>query len=260
MHATIIDLAKDAAIAAGEITQSYFRNVEIREKAINNLVTQADIDAQKEIVRHIHSLFPTDEILGEESDHTAALDAPRLWIIDPLDGTGNYAHGIPHYCISIAFAAQGRVEAGVVYDPVRREMFHAARGEGAFCNGEKIEVSHLTDLQRALIATGFYYDRGELMEKTLSVLGRLFRATIQDIRRTGSAALDLWWVAAGRLDAYFEYRLSPWDFAAGMLIAREAGGRVVDRYGQECRIDSQGVVASTEEIMDNLLEHVRWID
>jgi myo-inositol-1(or 4)-monophosphatase len=240
-----LPVAEIAAKKAGEVVRSLFGNVEVAEKGENfNLVTEADTSAERAIIEIVRKKFPDDAILGEESAAGTALDAPRLWIIDPLDGTTNFAHRIPHFSISIAFAVSGEVQCGVVFHPVGNECFCAQRGTGAWCNGIPIRVSSTGTLSKAVIGTGFYYERGPLMLRTLDALRKLYTARIRGMRRIGSAALDLCYVACGRFDGYFEYQLSPWDFAAGMLILKEAGGRFTDSDGVDRGLFSKGVISS----------------
>ncbi|OQA04001.1 MAG: Inositol-1-monophosphatase [Bacteroidetes bacterium ADurb.Bin397] len=150
------------------------------------------------------------------------------------------------------------VDTGVVFDPMREELFHAQVNNGAFLNGKKIQTSAVSTMEKAIIATGFYYDRSELMEMTLAAIHKLFKANIQGIRRMGSAALDMCWLAAGRYDGYFEYMLSPWDFAAGMLIVTEAGGIVLDRYGKHNGLLSKGIICSNKSLNRQFVDAVSW--
>ncbi len=181
------------------------------------------------------------------------LPPPYRWIIDPLDGTVNFAHGFPMFCVSIAFEAKGIVEYGVVYDPLREELFEAKRGGGATLNGEYIRVSSIDRLDAALLATGFPYDIRERLPQTLARLGRVM-AVAQGVRRAGSAALDLCYVASGRLDGFFEENLKPWDTAAGVLIVSEAGGRVSTFSVDPYELTSPNVVASNGLLHANILE------
>jgi len=180
------------------------------------------------------------------------LPPPYRWIIDPLDGTVNFAHGFPMFCVSIAFEAAGLVEYGVVYDPLREELFEARRGGGATLNGQPIKVSSIDRLDAALLATGFPYDIRERLPETLERLGRVM-AVAQGVRRAGSAALDLCYVASGRLDGFFEENLKPWDTAAGTLIVTEAGGRVSTFSGGPYELTSPNIVASNGKLHSNLL-------
>ena len=255
-----LEIAKKAARFAGRVIMEQQGKASISEKAANNLVTEADLSAQETIVEMISSHFPDHSIIAEEQDLEIKSSAPDQWIIDPLDGTNNYAHMIPHFSISIAYARSGRVEAGVVYDPVRNEMFTAIRGGGAYLNGKPIRVSGARSLREAVIATGFYYDRGRIMRKTLSSIEKLFEANIHGIRRFGTASLDLCWVACGRFDAFFEYTLSVWDFAAGMLILEEAGGQCTDQEGIALDLSKSGLAVSNGNFHDDFLAIVGWTD
>ncbi len=253
-----IEIAQEAARKAGKIILELQGPTSFSEKTESNLVTEADLAAQETIIKMIREHFPGDSIIAEEQDISANIDDADLWIIDPLDGTNNFAHSIPHFCISIAYARSGRVMTGVIFDPVRDEMFTALKGRGAFLNRKHIGVSRAGTLQKAIIATGFYYDRGLIMRKTLNNIKTLFEANIHGIRRFGSAALDLCWVACGRFDAYFEYTLSTWDFAAGMLIVEEAGGTCTDQKGGRLDLNSTGIIASNDKFHNELLRIVGW--
>ena len=251
-----LQLAQEAALKAGDIIIEKQGKAEITEKGKNNLVTEADYDAEELIINMIRDRFPNHQFMAEETDLTAKGEAENLWIIDPLDGTNNYAHSIPHFSVSIAYASLGRVMVGVVYDPVRKEMFTAIGNQGAYLNKKQIQVSQAASLQEAIIATGFYYDRGVIMRKTLTTIEKLFDANIHGIRRFGSAALDICWVACGRFDAFFEYNLSTWDFAAGMLILEEAGGCINDHNGNRFDLNSTGIIASNGRFHETFLDIV----
>lgn len=252
------ETAEKAARRAGELILGYRGSAIISEKSLNNLVTEADYKAQEAIVKTILDNYPDHSIIAEEKDLSAKRDSDNLWIIDPLDGTNNFAHNIPHYCISIAFARSGQIMGGVVFDPERDEMFTSVKGEGAFLNKNPINVSKAQSLQEAVVATGFYYDRGSMMRKTLDSIEKLFENNIHGMRRFGSAALDLCWVACARFDAYFEYNLSIWDFAAGMLILEEAGGKLNDQKGDELTLNSTGIAVSSGKFHDQFLNIVSW--
>jgi myo-inositol-1(or 4)-monophosphatase len=251
-----LQVAQKAARQAGNLILKQQGSAIIYEKAFSNLVTEADYSAQKAIIHLIHEHFPDHSIIAEENDWSAKIDALDLWIIDPLDGTNNYAHSIPHFCISIAYARSGQVVAGAVFDPIRNEMFTALQFKGAYLNETPINVSGAESLSEAIVATGFYYDRGAMMRKTLSSIEKLFEANIHGIRRFGSAALDLCWVACGRFDAYFEYKLSVWDFAAGMLIVKEAGGSCTDQLGNPLNLRSTDLAVSNGIFHNNLLQTI----
>jgi myo-inositol-1(or 4)-monophosphatase len=223
----IAALAKKAALEAGSMIASKRQSGDVHRqyKAQQELVTSADLAADKLIIDLIKSRYPEHRILSEETytdkSQTHDLDQP-LWIIDPIDGTVNYAHGHFMVAVSIAFAIDGEVQVGIVYNPFLSEMYSVIKGQGSFLNGAKLTVSQQTNLGKALIATGFPYDKTTvpaIMARTEKVL-----MNCQDIRRLGSAAMDICWVACGRLDGYFE-SLSPWDFAAARLVALEAGAK-----------------------------------
>ena len=252
-----LSVARKAAEEAGEVMKSLLGNVQVAEKGVNyNLVTEADTAAERIVIATLRRAYPDDAILGEESAASTSLTAERLWIIDPIDGTTNFAHGIPHFAVSIAFAQKGEVQCGVVYDPMRAELFSAQRGCGARCNGKLIRVSTSPDLTKSVIVTGFYYERGPMMLRTLESIRKLLVANIQGIRRTGAASLDCCYVACGRFEGYFEYQLSPWDFAAGMLIIMEAGGACADIDGEARGLFSKGMICSNGVIHPELLATV----
>jgi myo-inositol-1(or 4)-monophosphatase len=262
----ILTVARETALKAGELIGRMQKKAWISaKKASNNLLTEADLESQKLIISAIRSVFPGHQYFAEEDDGgvadgcTADPVADNLWVIDPIDGTNNYASGIPLYSVSIAYAQRGVVQAGVVYDPSRKEVFCAERGKGAWLNDQRIHASERTTLQEAMLTTGFYYDRGQLMKRTLDKLYELLSMNIRGLLRTGSAAIDLAWIAAGRFDAFFEYDLAAWDYAAGMLLVAEAGGFTCDRYGNPLDlIGHKGVVAGNPHIFEQLRDIVKW--
>ena len=222
-----------------------------------NLVTEMDRAAEALIIEAIRSRFPNHAILAEESGQLEG--APRYrWIVDPLDGTTNYAHGLPHYGVSIALEVDGRPALGVVYDPSRDECFVAERGRGGFLNGAPIHVSGAGHLNESLLCTGYGYDIREARDNNLAEHAAL-ALRCQSVRETGSAVLDLAAVAAGRLDAYWELRLGPWDVAAGMVLVEEAGGRVTDPAGAPVDLNAPAVVASNGLIHDEILQVLREV-
>jgi myo-inositol-1(or 4)-monophosphatase len=253
----ILQVADRAAREASAGLLRSFGSANIREKSTQNLVTEADLESERVIAAAVARDFPGHTMMQEETEFTGSILADDLWIVDPIDGTNNYAHGIPQFCISIAYARRGVVQAGVVYDPIRDEMFAATLGGGATLNGHSIRVSTPDGLQRSIIATGFYYDRGVLITQTLDTIRRLFDANVRGVRRMGAAALDLVWVACGRFQGYFEYHLSPWDYAAGALIVTEAGGCCHDRYGEAIDLHSQSMIAACASIDAEFLRIVR---
>jgi len=250
-------VAKEAARAAGSVLDRYFRDgVTMRSKDVANLVSDADVEAERAVVEVIRRSFPDHEVLGEEG-HSADLGAEHLWIVDPLDGTANFAHRIPLFAVSIAYYRAGVAECGVVYNPASGEWYSAGRGRGAYLGESAIRVSGHSRLDEAMIAFGLPYDRGALMEATLAATAEFVRRETHGVRRLGSAALDLCMVARGMFGAYFEYLLSPWDFAAGRLIVEEAGGVVTDCSGGPVPVGRSGVLASNGALHAAALEITR---
>jgi len=255
----LLATAIEAAQNAGKRLVEFQGTAKITQKgSTQNLVTQADIESEQIIKDLISKTYPDHRVLCEEGQSTGEADDDHLWVIDPLDATNNYAHGIPHYSISIAYAEKGILKAAVVLDPTRDELFTAIKGQGAFLNDQPIHVSPSEQLQESIVGTGFYYDRGELMRKTLAGIDRLFSNNIRGIRRMGSAAIDLAWVACGRYEAFFEYKLAPWDYAAGILLIHEAGGRCSDRDGNPIELSSENIIATNSKTFDSILPLVKW--
>jgi myo-inositol-1(or 4)-monophosphatase len=251
-----LELALRAARTGGEIVTKYLREgVTMRTKETYNLVSDADVESERAIAGEIRQQFPDDAILGEEL-HSDDITAHRLWVIDPLDGTNNFAHAIPHFAISIAFYEGGQPQCGVVLNPVRNDLYTATRGGGAFYNGERVHVTDDATLDKNLIGVGFYYDRGAMMKATLAAIEEIFSHDIHGIRRFGTASLDLCQVGMGMFGAYFEYELAPWDFAAGRLFVEEAGGKVTDCRGAELGIEKTSLLASNGLLHEPMLEIV----
>jgi myo-inositol-1(or 4)-monophosphatase len=249
----MVEVAIEAAKAAGEILKENLgKSLEIGFKGEINLVTDIDINSEKTIVQIIRNKYPDHQILTEEGEGQKG-DSSHKWIIDPLDGTTNYAHGYPCFCVSIAFEKNGDVLFGVIYDPVLDELFTAEKGSGACLNGRKIRVSSTDKLIHGMLATGFPYDLRESQNNNLIHFDN-FIMSAQAIRRAGSAALDLCYVAMGRFDGFWELKLSPWDMAAGSLIVREAGGIVSDFKGGTFDIYSKEILASNGRIHDGMVE------
>jgi myo-inositol-1(or 4)-monophosphatase len=229
--AELREIAEEAARRAGKVLMERFpKKRTIEFKGGIDLVTDADKAAEREILSFIKAEFPEHNVLAEESGLTKG--AEYRWIVDPLDGTTNYAHQVPHFCISIAVEGPGGLLAGVVYDPMRDELFSASRGGGTWLNGKRVRASGVAELHQALMSTGFPYDVRENPAAPVGLFTQLIQVA-QGIRRMGAAALDLAYVAAGRLDGYFEIGLYPWDMAAGCLLVREAGGRYCDFMGRD---------------------------
>jgi myo-inositol-1(or 4)-monophosphatase len=239
-----LEVATEAALAGGAIVQAYAGKVEIQEKGrIGDLVTIADRAAEAEVLSIIQRHFPEHAILAEESGQAGSAQSEFLWAIDPLDGTTNYAHQYPCYAVSIGLLIQGVPSVGVIYDPVRQELFRAAQGLGATRNRQPIRVSQTAELRQSLLVTGFAYDRRETADNNYAEFVTLTHLT-QGVRRAGAASLDLAYVACGRLDGYWERGLSPWDLAAGVVIVEEAGGRVT-AYDQSPFVLESGRILAT---------------
>lgn len=250
-----LDIAVNAAKEAGRIHKKYFRgNYKLKTKSASfDLVTCADIKAEKAVVSLIRKYFPKHNFLAEENKYPNT-GSEYTWVIDPLDGTNNFACGLPIFCSSVALVRSGRALAGAIYDVTRDELFYAAKGKGAFLNGKAIRVNKADTLKKALLITGFYYSRGKEVAETLDAVKRFLFRNVLGIRRMGAAALDLCYVACGRAAGYWEHELSPWDFAAGKLIVEEAGGVVSGRHSEEIPWDSRHfIVASNGKIHRRML-------
>lgn len=210
-----------------------------------DLVSDADLDSEKAIGEYLGNLFPDHELLGEE-DLDGDVNADHLWVIDPLDGTNNYAHGIPHFAVSIAHYHFGKPTVGVIFNPARNDLFTAAENQGAYRNGQQVKVCDSDSLAQTLVGCGFYYDRGAMMRSTLSAVEEFFGHDIHGIRRFGTASLDLCQVGCGQFGAFFEYQLSPWDFAAGRLLSRKQEDELpmegAIRYRWRCPVSSRAMV------------------
>ncbi len=245
-----------AATAAGRVLHRFFdQKLDFRIKSGNEIVSDADFAAETAAIDVIRRQFPDHGVLSEEThQHTRPIGP--VWIIDPLDGTTNFAHHIPHFAVSIAFMDGVGLHSAVVYNPISQDWFIAERGQGAFHNDQPVTVSSTAALSDALIATGFYYDRGAMMRDTLKAIERLFDGHIRGIRRNGVASLDLCWLGCGRFDGYFEYRLGPWDYAAGALFVTEAGGRVTDEKGDDLLFGHSGVLASNGRLHGVLIDAI----
>ncbi|EED32601.1 inositol-1-monophosphatase [gamma proteobacterium NOR5-3] len=252
------NIALRAARKAGELivrASDDLERIGVRKKSANDFVSDVDELAEQEIIRQLQRAYPDHAFLGEESGRTGPADADYVWVIDPLDGTTNFIRGIPHYAVSIGCIYQGRLEHAVIVDPVRREEFTASRGRGAQLNGHRIRVSKLASLDGALLGTGIPFkghhdDRLPAYAESLAVLA----GQCAGIRRAGAASLDLAYVAAGRLDAFWEKGLSVWDMAAGALLVREAGGLVADFDGAENFLDSGDIVCGNPKCFKAVLQ------
>jgi len=267
MWEKIVSTGRQAALAAGALLRlNYSKPHRITYKGAIDPVTESDLQSQELIVALIRRIFPDHGFLAEEtaaagggegpgpqaSPHPASEPRPCRWIIDPLDGTVNFAHGFPAFCVSIALEVEGRLEYGVVYDPMRDELFEGRRGQGALLNGRAIQVSGIDRLDRALVATGFPYDIRERLPETLARLSRILGA-VQGLRRAGAAALDMSYLACGRIDAFYEEHLKPWDTAAGLLLISEAGGRLTNFSGGPYDLYSPNILCSNGPLHEKLL-------
>ncbi|EOU2464373.1 inositol-1-monophosphatase [Vibrio navarrensis] len=258
MH-PMLNIAIRAARKAGNHIAKSLENVEKIEstlKGTNDFVTNVDKEAETIIIDTIKNSYPEHCIIAEENGTIDGKDKDVQWIIDPLDGTTNFVKGIPHFAVSIAVRIKGKTEVACVYDPMQNELFTAQRGSGAQLNSARIRVKQPKDLQGAIIATGFPFKQKQHSESYFKIMSAMF-VEVADFRRTGSAALDLCYVAAGRVDGYFELGLKPWDIAAGELIAREAGAIITDFAGGTEYLKSGNVVASSARGVKSLLKHIR---
>lgn len=256
MH-PMLNIAVRAARNAGNIivrAMEHTDRLNITEKSENDFVTEVDKAAEKEIIRTVHNAYPDHSIMAEESGQHGKGDFQ--WIIDPLDGTTNYLHGFPQFAVSIALKNKQTIEQAVVYDPLRQELFTASRGRGAHLNNRRIRVSSRRSLDGALLGTGFPFKQQEDLDTYLATFKALFPMT-SGIRRAGSAALDLAYVAAGRLDGFWELGLNPWDVAGGALLIEEAGGFISDFSGGRNFIESGNVIAANPKIHKQMLDHIR---
>jgi myo-inositol-1(or 4)-monophosphatase len=242
--AYVKNVAIGAAYAGATILNHYLGKLtSVQKKGPSDLVTEADIESEKKIIDTLRYRFPDHQILAEESGLNRSRESDCLWIIDPLDGTTNFAHQLPFFSISIAFAFNGEVVAGVVLNPVSGELFSAVKGEGAILNGHIIRVTPQEKISECLLVTGFPYDKEKEIKPLMARFENCLKAA-RGIRRLGSAALDLCFVACGRFDGFWEENLKPWDTAAGMLIAREAGAKITDFSGAEYGVDMNEILAT----------------
>ena len=253
---SVIDVATAAAKAGGDVLLANWRRLpqgSVTEKQRNDFVTHADRESEDAVVAVIREAFPGDAFLAEEGgDHgSGSTKEGRTWIIDPLDGTSNFIAGFPLWCVSIASSERGRLSAGIIWDPLRGELFAAERGSGAWKNGTRISVTDREGLSGAFLGTGFPFRAHEEIDRYLAVFRAVFLEA-RAIRRGGSAALDLAYVAAGVFDGFFEFRLSPWDIAAGAVLIEEAGGKVSGMGGQPLSLERGDVIAGAPGVFDEL--------
>lgn len=253
-----LTIAVSAARAAGRIIMRHFNQVEqltIKSKSRNDFVSEVDHMAEQEVIGVIRRAYPDHAILAEESGADGHSDF--VWIIDPLDGTTNYLHGLPHFAVSIAMQYRGKIEHAVVYNPWSQELFTASRGQGAQVDGRRIRVSKARSLDGSIIGSGFPFRQNQNIDTYLPMLRHVMENTA-GVRRAGSAALDLAYVAAGRLDGFWEFGLQPWDMAAGILLITEAGGRITDLADSDADpLETGNVLAGNQKIFDALASELR---
>jgi myo-inositol-1(or 4)-monophosphatase len=258
MH-PMLNIAVRAARTGGNVISRAFEQVdkiEIESKGTNDFVTNVDIAAEQAIIETIRKSYPEHSIIGEETGVSEGSNSDFQWVIDPIDGTTNFVKGIPHFAVSIALKVKGKLDQAVIYDPIRGELFTASRGKGAQLNGFRIRVKQNKDLTGAILATGFPFKYKQHMTAYMGMFQALFKKTA-DMRRAGSAALDLAYVAAGRVDGFFEIGLKPWDTAAGELLIIEAGGLVTDFTGGHNHGTSGNIVASSPGLLKEILKDIR---
>ena len=259
-NSALLATAIEAVLHAGDMQMARFgQGLRIDKKGAIDLVTDVDLAVETWFRAFIHERFPDHRILAEElqdRSRAGAAESPYCWIFDPIDGTTNYAHGLPIFCASLGVEIDGRIEVGAVFDPTRKELFTAERGRGAFLNDVRLQVSSTDTLRDALLCTGFPYDVYLNADEVVGLFSRFVEAS-RAVRRLGSAALDLCYVAAGRLDGFWEDRLHPWDIAAGALIVEEAGGTIAGYDGSPFHPRRDDVVASNGRIQAAMLEVIR---
>ncbi|MDN3653872.1 inositol-1-monophosphatase [Thalassotalea ponticola] len=258
MH-PMLNIAVRAARSAGNVIARSFEQsdkIEVEAKGLNDLVTNVDKQAEQIIIDTILKSYPEHSIVSEERGVIAGSNADYQWIIDPLDGTTNFIKGIPHFAVSIALKYKGKLDQAVIYDPIRGELFTASRGKGAQLNNSRIRVSNMKEINGSVLATGFPFKQKASADAYLNMFKDLFTKTA-DMRRAGSAALDLAYVAAGRVDGFFELGLKPWDTAAGELLVIEAGGLVTDFNGGTNHAKSGNTVAANARVLKQLLTDIR---
>lgn len=256
----MLNVAVKAARAAGAIINRAALDVEsvrVSQKQANDFVTEIDHASEEAVISTLLDAYPDHAILAEESGSTrGSQKSDFVWIIDPLDGTTNFIHGFPVYCVSIALSYKGKIEQAVVYDPTRNDLFTATRGRGAFLNERRIRVSKRSRLSECLISTGFPFREGDDFAAYLAMMSEVMQRTA-GLRRPGAAALDLAWVAAGRCDGFFETGLKPWDMAAGSLLVQEAGGLVGNFTGEAEFLDHQECLAGNPKVYAQLIPLLR---
>ena len=261
MSENMLQIAVQAAQQAGAFLRDNvgkIKNIEEKYGQEKNLVTEIDRGSEKIIIDHISKAFPHHTFLGEESGKSATGDAEFVWVIDPLDGTTNYTHGFPVFSVSIALEVRGIVEVGVVYDPNFDEMFTAERGKGAFLNGKRMQVTKTSTIGKSMLVTGFPYNIADNPQHAIEHFINFLKKS-QAVRRMGSAAIDLAYVAAGRYEGFWEVALQPWDKAAGELLVLEAGGKVTGFDGGPATIYDEETLASNGAVHQAMLEILKMV-
>lgn len=259
-----LEVAKAAALKAADIIMASYTRIsehDVDEKGRNDFVTVVDRASQDVILDAVRGAFPRDFVVAEESlpaGFNDGADPSRRWYIDPLDGTTNYIHAYPHFAVTIALEVDGDMCVAVTYSPIYHDMFHAVRGQGAFLNGAPMNVSRFSEDSRIMLGTGFPFRARHLLDTYLKSFALFFNRA-RGVRRGGSAALDLAYVAAGRLDGFWELTLSPWDIAAGVLLVEEAGGRVTDFFGGHTYLQSGHIIVTNGLIHDWMLEGISTV-
>ncbi|MBF0611247.1 MAG: inositol monophosphatase [Magnetococcales bacterium] len=256
----VLNVIVRAVRKAGQTALRHFdfrHQLEVKQKGRNDPVSNADTDVERELLYHLNKAYPTYGVLAEEGGETGSSEAGQ-WIIDPIDGTTNFLHGIPHFAVSVALLLEGEIQVGVVYNPVTDELFSAEKGRGAFLNDRRIRVRDNRNLSQSLLATGFPSRNPDALEGFLASL-RKFLLLTEGVRRDGSAALDLAYTAAGRFDGYWESRIHPWDVAAGSLLVQEAGGFVSDFQGGRNFLYSGAILAANPILHGRMLEVLREV-
>lgn len=247
-HPMLATAMESVALGVNVLRDRFRTDIHIETKGLANFVTEADLASERVIVDTIRGNNPDHAIISEES-HSDRADAIDLWIIDPLDGTSNFMHGIPHFAISVAYYRNGQSELGVICNPIREDWYVAVRGQGAWHNGVRQQVDRADRIDETLIACGFYYDRDRMMQATLDTIGAFFKSNIHGMRRFGAAALDLCNVGCGHYGLFFEYKLHPWDYAAGQLFLTESGGLATDCHGEPLPLNQASSICASNGLL-----------
>lgn len=258
IHHPYLGIAIRAAVKGGnELQRRFGKRVDVESKGIANFVSEADKEAERVILETLRQECPTHVYLAEESHTSIVSSVDHLWIVDPLDGTSNFLHGIPHFAISIAYYRSGQAELGVVFNPISRDWYVAVNGQGAWTPQGRQSVCSANQLDEAMVSCGFYYDRGAMMRATLDTIASLFECHIHGIRRFGAAALDLCNLGCGQYGLFFEYKLHPWDYAAGQLFVHEAGGLCTTCDGQPLPLDGpSSICASNKKLHQKSMQKI----